>query len=326
MLVPILLLVISLLILTGGAELLVRGSVAVAQRMGVSAFFIGLTIVGFGTSTPELSTSLIAALNGSGGIAVGNVVGSNICNVLLILGAAAMIRPIGVSLGVVRAELVAVGLVSLLPFVALATGSVVTRWQGLVMIGLLGLYLYRGYHAGRREETARKEAAAITSEIQREVGLDPAKPLNPLIAAVSIAAGLALLVGGSWLLVRSATEIARSFGVSDLVIGLTVVAVGTSAPELFTSVVAALRKQSDIAVGNVLGSNIFNILGILGITAAVKPQAIAPQVFRIDLPVMLGAAVLAAVFLRTGSRLSRPEGALMLAGYIAYIAFLYLSQ
>lgn len=326
MFVPILLLVVSLLILTGGAELLVRGSVAVAQRMGVSAFFIGLTIVGFGTSTPELSTSLIAALNGSGDIAVGNVVGSNICNVLLILGAAAMIRPITVSLGVVRAELVAVGLVSLLPFVALATGSVVTRWQGLAMVTLLGTYLYRGYHAGRRDEAARLAEAELSKEIEREVGLDPAKPLAPVIAAVSIVAGLALLVGGSWLLVRSASEIARSFGVSDLVIGLTVVAVGTSAPELFTSVVAAIRRQSDIAVGNVLGSNIFNILGILGVTAAVKPQAIAPQVFRLDLPVMLGAAILAAIFLRTGSKLSRPEGAVMLVGYAAYIAYLYLSQ
>lgn len=326
MFVPILLLVVSLLILTGGAELLVRGSVAVAQRMGVSAFFIGLTIVGFGTSTPELSTSLIAALNGSGDIAVGNVVGSNICNVLLILGAAAMIRPITVSLGVVRAELVAVGLVSLLPFMALATGSVVTRWQGLAMVALLGTYLYRGYHAGRRDEAARLAEAELSKEIEREVGLDPAKPLAPVIAAVSIVAGLALLVGGSWLLVRSASEIARSFGVSDLVIGLTVVAVGTSAPELFTSVVAAIRRQSDIAVGNVLGSNIFNILGILGVTAAVKPQAIAPQVFRLDLPVMLGAAILAAIFLRTGSKLSRPEGAVMLVGYAAYIAYLYLSQ
>jgi cation:H+ antiporter len=322
----ILLLVVSLLVLTGGAELLVRGSVAVAQRMGVSAFFIGLTIVGFGTSTPELSTSLIAAFKGSGDIAVGNVVGSNICNVLLILGAAAMIRPIAVSLGVVRSELIAVGLVSLLPFVALATGSVVTRWQGLLMVALLAVYLYRGYHAGRRDESARLADAELTKEIGREVGLDPAKPLPPVIAAVSIVAGLVLLVAGSFLLVRSASDIARSFGVSDLVIGLTVVAIGTSAPELFTSIVAAIRKQSDIAVGNVLGSNIFNILGILGITAAVKPQAINPQVFRLDLPVMLGAAILAAIFLRTGAKLARPEGAVMLTAYAAYIAYLYLLQ
>lgn len=324
MVIPVLTLVVSLLILTGGAELLVRGAVGVAQRMGVSAFFIGLTIVGFGTSTPELSTSLIAAAKGSGDIAVGNVVGSNICNVLLILGATALVRPIGVRLDLVRSELWIVALVSLTPFVALATGAVVTRWQGLAMVGLLGVYLWRGYIAGRREEAGRQ--AALETEIEREVGLDPARPPKTLLSLASIAAGLALLVGGSWLLVSSASELARGFGVSELVIGLTIVAVGTSAPELFTSVVAAIRRQSDIAVGNVLGSNIFNLLGILGITAAVKPQAIDPQVFRIDAPVMLGTAVLLAVFMRTGSTLSRREGGAMLALYAGYVVFLYLSR
>jgi cation:H+ antiporter len=318
------LLVVSLLILTGGAELLVRGAVAIAKNMGVSAFFIGLTIVGFGTSTPELSTSLIAALKGSGDIAVGNVVGSNICNILLILGATALIRPIAVELRLVRSELLVVAAVSCLPFVALATGNTVTRWQGLAMVALLGAYLWRGYLSGRREESARQ--AELEAELEREVGLNPDKPASPVIALLSIAAGLALLVGGSFLLVRSASDIARGFGISELVIGLTVVALGTSAPELFTSVVAAIRKQSDIAVGNILGSNIFNILGILGITAAVSPQAIAPQVFRLDAPLMLATAVLLAIFMRTGSKLSRAEGGVMLAGYAAYIAYLYLAR
>jgi cation:H+ antiporter len=318
------LLVVSLLILTGGAELLVRGAVAIAKKMGVSAFFIGLTIVGFGTSTPELSTSLIAALKGSGDIAVGNVVGSNICNILLILGATALIRPIAVELRLVRSELLVVAAVSCLPFVALATGHTVTRWQGLAMVALLGVYLWRGYLSGRREESARQ--AELASELEREVGLNPDKPASPVIALVSIAAGLALLIGGSFLLVRSASDIARGFGISELVIGLTVVAFGTSAPELFTSVVAAVRRQSDIAVGNILGSNIFNILGILGITAAVSPQAIAPQVFRLDAPLMLATAVLLAFFMRTGSKLSRAEGGVMLVGYAAYIAYLYLAR
>lgn len=324
MLLSAVLLVVSLLILTGGAELLVRGAVAIAKNMGVSAFFIGLTIVGFGTSTPELSTSLIAALKGSGDIAVGNVVGSNICNILLILGATALIRPIAVELRLVRSELLVVAAVSCLPFVALATGNTVTRWQGLAMVALLGAYLWRGYLSGRREESARQ--AELEAELEREVGLNPDKPASPVIALLSIAAGLALLVGGSFLLVRSASDIARGFGISELVIGLTVVALGTSAPELFTSVVAAIRKQSDIAVGNILGSNIFNILGILGITAAVSPQAIAPQVFRLDAPLMLATALLLAVFMRTGSKLSRVEGGVMLAGYVAYIAYLYLAQ
>ncbi len=322
MLTDILLLAASLLVLTGGAELLVRGAVAVAQHLGVSAFFIGLTIVGFGTSTPELSTSLMAAIKGSGDIAVGNVVGSNICNVLLILGATALIRPIAIELRLVRSELLVVILVSLLPFVALATGHTVTRWQGLAMVALLIVYLWRGYLAGRKEETRRQ--AELEAELEREVGLDPSKPANPLIAALSIAAGLALLIAGSWLLVRSASGIARSFGISELVIGLTIVALGTSAPELFTSVVAAIRKQSDIAVGNILGSNIFNLLGILGITAAVRPQPIDPQVFRLDAPLMLATAILLAFFMRSGSRLSRPEGAFMLLCYAAYTAFLLL--
>ncbi len=322
MLTDILLLAASLLVLTGGAELLVRGAVAIAKRLGVSAFFIGLTIVGFGTSTPELSTSLMAAIKGSGDIAVGNVVGSNICNVLLILGATALIRPIAIELRLVRSELLVVILVSLLLFVALGTGHTVTRWQGLAMVALLGVYLWRGYLAGRKEETRRQ--AELEAELEREVGLDPSKPANPLIAALSIAAGLALLIAGSWLLVRSASGIARSFGISELVIGLTIVALGTSAPELFTSVVAAIRKQSDIAVGNILGSNIFNLLGILGITAAVRPQPIDPQVFRLDAPLMLATAILLALFMRSGSRLSRPEGAFMLLCYAAYTAFLLL--
>lgn len=320
-LVPVLLLVVSLLVLTGGAELLVRGSVAIARGMGVSAFFIGLTIVGFGTSTPELTTSLIAALKGAGGIAVGNVVGSNICNVLLILGVTALIRPIGIELRLVRSELLVVIAVSALIFVALATGSVVTRWQGLAMLALLVVYIWRGYLAGRKEESARQ--AELTVEIGREVGLDPDKPVNTPLAAVSVVGGLVLLIGGSWLLVRSATEIAQAFGVSDLVIGLTVVALGTSAPEMFTSVIAAVRRQADIAVGNILGSNIFNILGILGLTAAVRPQGIDRQVFVIDAPLMLGSAVVLAWFMRTGSRLSRPEGAIMAAVYVGYVVFLY---
>ena len=320
----LLLLVVSLLILTGGAELLVRGSVGVAQRLGVSAFFIGLTIVGFGTSMPELTTSLIAAASGSGDIAVANVVGSNICNVLLILGAVAVVRPIDVQLRFVRAELFIVVGVSLLPFVALATDQIITRWQGLAMLGLLFLYIWRGYIIGRRDDAERQ--ALLNAELRTELGVDPARPANSLVAGCSIGAGLALLVGGSWLLVRSASVLAAGFGVSELVIGLTVVAVGTSTPELFTSVVAAVRRQGDIAVGNVLGSNIFNVLGILGLTTAWRPQGVSAHVFRLDLPLMLGAAVLLAVFMRTGSKLTRPEGGLMLALYAGYVVFLYLSR
>lgn len=316
------LLVFSLLVLTAGAECLVRGAVSAARRLGVSSFFIGLTIVGFGTSTPELCTSLTAAARGSGELAVGNVVGSNIFNIAVILGITALISPIRVRVEAVRREVLVVLAVGLAPLTAAATGGRLGRVAGIVMVGVLGLYLWRSYVAGRAGAGA--EDAAAERELEREFGATGGGwRRHPGVQAAMIVAGLLLLVGGSWVLVYSASSIARGLGVSELVIGLTIVAAGTSAPELVTSLVAAARGHSDISVGNILGSNIFNILGILGLTCAVSPQVVTRQTLVLDLPVMIGVSAACIPIMLTGSRISRGEGAALLAGYAVYAYVLF---
>ena len=318
MLVPLLMLGVSLVLLVGGAEALVRGSVRIARRLGVSSLFIGLTIVGFGTSTPELSASVTASLQGRTGIAVGNVVGSNICNVALIIGVASLIRPLAVVFPLVRKEIGIAVIAGVIPFAALATGGVVTRWLGGVMIAALGGYVWLGWRAARRQTLAEAQA-----EDRLEANLSGGAPASVWLSGVLILAGLTLLVLGARVLVTNAVTIAQSLGVPELVIGLTIVAVGTSMPELITSVVAAVRGEADIAVGNIIGSNIFNVLGILGVAALVRPQPIAPLVFMVDLPL---AALLAAVLIpmcRSGSRISRTEGAVLLSTFVAYTAYQY---
>ncbi len=307
----------SLALLTLGAELLVRGSVAVARRLGVSSFFIGLTIVGFGTSTPELFASLTAALRGQDDLAVGNVVGSNIFNIAAILGIAALICPIPVKLTVVRAEVWIVITAAATPWLGAAIGGTVERWLGAVLLAGLGIYLWRGFVVGRREGAAEMEAL-------EHVGIElPGRARDRVLELAMIAAGLGFLVAGSYLLVDSASAIARSLGVSELAIGLTIVAAGTSAPELVTSIVAAWRKQPDIAVGNVLGSNIFNLFGILGLTAVVQPQKLSPQVMALDTPVMFAASLALLPIVGTGARISRTEGAILLACYVGYVVLLF---
>ncbi|MBK7405466.1 MAG: calcium/sodium antiporter [Phycisphaerales bacterium] len=323
MLLNLALLAAALAILTAGAELLVRGAVAVAKRMGLSSFFIGLTIVGFGTSTPELCTALMAASRGVGDLAVGNVVGSNIFNLAVILGVTALISPIPVKLHLVRKEVAVVLFAAAVPLLALANGGRIGRWAGLAMVAALGLYLWRGYRSGRRQNQAELDAAA-ERELESEMAVKPGGgPPHPLVSLGLILAGLAMLVGGSSLLVQSASSIAKSLGVSDLVIGLTVVAAGTSMPELATSLVAAVRKQSDIAVGNVLGSSIFNIFGILGTTCVVIPQQVSRQVLMLDVPVMILASLACIPIMRSGARISRGEGAALLGGYAGYVVVLF---
>jgi len=323
MLLQLGLLVASLLVMTLGAEGLVRGAVAVAQRFGVSSFFIGLTIVGFGTSTPELCTSLVAAWKGTGDIAVGNVVGSNIFNVAVILGITALICPIPLKFDVVRREVLVVIGVACVPFAALLTDGRIGRVAGGVMVALLAAYLWRGFVRGR-SETQKELEAASGAEIEAELAVPGSGwRAHVLTHLTLIAFGLTMLVFGSWLLVQSATSIAKSLGVSDLVIGLTIVAAGTSAPELVTSLVAALRKQPDISVGNILGSNIFNVLGILGLTCVVMPQQVSRQTLALDLPVMLAISLACLPIMMTGARISRAEGAAMLVFYAAYALSLF---
>ena len=308
----------SLVLLTVGAELLVLGAVALAEQMGVSSFFIGLTIVGFGTSTPELSASLTAALRGQDDLAVGNVVGSNTFNIAVILGLTALLRPIPVRLAAVRGDVWAAILVATTPWIAYALGGRVERWLGALFLAALAAYLVRGYRAGRAEH------AAASIETVEHAGLEIPRTWHRTALEVGLlAGGLVLLVLGSRLLVDSASAIARGLGVSELAIGLTVVAAGTSAPELVTSLVAAFRRQSDVAIGNVLGSNVFNLIGILGATSVVAPQRISPQVAALDAPVMFAASLALLPIVATGARISRTEGIALLAGYLVYLWVLF---
>ncbi len=301
----------GLALLLAGGEALVRGSAGLARRMGMPPYLIGVTLVGFGTSTPELVTSLDAALIGAPGVAVGNVIGSNIANVLLILGVAAIALPIAVPPGALRRDgAVLIGASGALLAVAL-TGAL-SRAAGLAFLAALVVYLWVSLRSAR---TAGSEA---------ESGQAAAPGLGAGIALA--AAGVAGVVLGAHLLVGGAVALARTTGVSEAAIGLTLVAVGTSLPELATSLVAALRRQGDIALGNVIGSNIFNILGIAGTTAAVAPIAVPAEILRLDIWVMAGTALLLVAAAATGRRIGRPEGAAFLAGYAAYLALLLAPQ
>lgn len=308
--VPLFLL--SLAMLTAGAECFIRGATAVAARLGVSAFFIGLTIVGFGTSTPELATSVSAALRENTDLAVGNVVGSNTFNIALILGVTALLCPVPVRASVVTREVPLMILVAALPLLAVFGGGVLGRGWGVGCLAGLGLFVAWGYRAGRADAALPPVAEALPAASGRG-------GQSWWLALALIAAGLGLLVAGSQVLVGSASFIARGLGVTDRVIALTIVAGGTSAPELFTSLVGAWRRQADIAVGNIVGSNIFNVLGILGCAAVIHPQALGGQMLGLDLPVMLAASVACLPVFWSHHRIGRWEGALLLAGYAGYL-------
>ncbi len=329
MTMTILTLLAGLVLLVVGGELLVRGSVRVAEKLGVSPLLIGLTLVGFGTSTPELVTSVEASLIGSPGIAVGNIVGSNIANILLILGASALIFPLAVSASALKRDGSFVIATSVL-FAAAGFTLGLNRISGaLFLAGLIG-YMAFAYRQERNSGTVEAEghtAAFDRGEAfeQAEPGLRPREagsgPLSWVIPILMAVAGLAVIIFGGKMLVESAVDLARTLGLSEAVIGLTIVAVGTSLPEFVTSVVAAIRRQTDIAVGNVLGSNIYNILGIGGVTGLLAPTAFPPEMLQLDLFVMVGAAVLLFLLAWNG-RISRFEGGLMLAAYAAYVAVL----
>lgn len=304
---------LGLVLLVAGGDFLVRGSVGLAQRFGISELLIGLVLVGFGTSTPELMTSLLAALNGSSGIAVGNVAGSNIANILLILGLAALISPIGVKPAALLRDGPANALAAIAFAVLCLTGTI-DRLEGIALLAALAAYLMLTWRMEKGQHTPsaelhRSEAHSVTAQ-PAATGLS----LNLLMAF----GGLAGILIGAHFLVGGATALARAAGVSDAVIGVTVVAVGTSLPELVTSVIAAAKRQTDIALGNILGSNLFNILGILGITAAVSPLEIPPEIISLDIWVLLAATAFLIVFSLTGWRICRKEAALMLLAYAGY--------
>ncbi|MDP1708316.1 MAG: calcium/sodium antiporter [Gammaproteobacteria bacterium] len=313
--------VIGLILLVGGAELLVRGASRLAARFGISALVIGLTVVAFGTSAPELAVSIKAGLAGQADIALGNVVGSNIFNVLLILGLAALITPLAVSQQLVRIEVPLMIGVSVLLLVMALDGRI-SGYDGVLLASGIVAYTVFALHQ------SRKEAVAVQTEYAQEFGGSATAGRGQLPLQIAlIIAGLALLVLGAHWLVEGAVAFARMFGVSELIIGLTIVAAGTSLPELATSIVAALRGERDIAVGNVIGSSLFNILAIAGIAAVVTPGGleVAPALIRFDIPVMIAVALACLPIFATGHLIARWEGALFLGYYAAYVLYLILA-
>jgi cation:H+ antiporter len=310
-----LLLAIGLVVLVLGAELLVRGASSLAARLGISPLVVGLTIVAFGTSSPEVAVSLSAVANDQPDLALGNAVGSNTFNVLFILGLSALIRPLVVHQKLVRVEVPLTILASGVLWLMLADGAL-GRADALVLIAGITGYTTAAIRGARREsDDVKAEYAAATPTMKRG---------SVRIAIALIAAGLALAVLGAHWLVDGAVAIARSLGVSELVIGLTIIAAGTSLPEVATSVVAAVRGQRDIAVGNVLGSNLFNVLGILGLAGIVAPNGLpaSPDLMAFDLPVMIAASIACLPILFTGYLVDRWEGAVFLLAYTAYVAYL----
>jgi cation:H+ antiporter len=310
------LLVLGLVVITLGAEALVRGASGIASRLGVSALIIGLTVVAFGTSAPELAVSLSSALRGQGDIALGNAIGSNIFNVLFILGLSALIAPLSVASQLIRFDVPLMIGVSVLVLVLALDGSI-GRVEGTVLF--FGLLAYIGFQVVQ----ARRESQTMT--LNEIPGAGGAAPLWR--QTLYVAVGLVALVIGARLMVDGAVAIAVSFGISELVVGLTIVAVGTSLPEVATSVVAALRGERDIAVGNAVGSNVFNLLGALGIAGALSPAGVpvAAQALGFDLPVMVAVAVACLPIFVTGREIARWEGALFLAYYAAYTSWVVMS-
>ena len=309
MLVAIISILGGLILLAFGAEGLVRGSSSIALRMGVTPLVIGLTIVAFGTGSPEMIVSLQAALGGNSDLALGNIVGSNICNVALILGLAALARPLHVRSELLLREVPVMILVTVL-LAAFLHDGVLGRIEGAVLAVGAVVYTIVIYRSARRQP----EAAVETGYVHEL----PSPGSSWVRSALLVLGGFAGLLAGACVLVSGAVVIAQALGMSQVVIGLTVIAIGTSLPELATSVVAARRGDADVAFGNVLGSNILNILLVLGVVAMIQPVS-AAGLRPLDLGVLIGSAVLVLPLMWRGRILNRWEGAILLGGYVAYV-------
>ena len=315
-------LVVGTVCLVFGAEWLVRGASTVATKLGVAPIVVGLTVVAFGTSAPELAVSVSGAISGNADVAIGNVVGSNIFNILFILGLSAAISGLFIEQRLLKLDIPLLIVISLVISVLILDASV-SRLEGAVLFaGIIAytVWLLRGART--------PESPGVSAEYEQAVNQVEAPTFRKSVAfqVGLIIAGLALLVLGSRLLVDSATEIASALGVSDLVIGLTVVAAGTSLPELATSVMAAIRGQRDIAVGNVVGSNIFNLLSVLGASAVVSSDGVAvnSEVIRLDFPVMLAATIVLLPICWNGFMVKKWEGAVLAVFYVVYVAYLVM--
>jgi len=307
---------VGLLLLIWSANRFVEGSASTASHFGMPPLLIGMVVVGFGTSAPEMVVSALAASQGNPGIALGNAYGSNITNIALILGITALISPIAVDSQVLRKELPILALVTALAAWQLLDGEI-TRFDALVLLGVFGTLMGWTIRQGMK-----KKEDALASEIEQELDVR-AMPLRQSI--FWLVAGLVLLIVSSRVLVWGAVEIAHGFGVSDLIIGLTIIAVGTSLPELASSIIAARKGEHDIALGNILGSNLFNTLAVVGIAGTIHPLAVGPEVFNRDMLVM--AALTLSLFVigygfRGQGRINRLEGALLLSAYVGYTLYL----
>jgi len=313
--------VLGLAALVAGGDLLVRGASRLAHRLGLSPLVIGLTVVAFGTSAPEVAVSVGAAMEGSADIAIGNVVGSNIFNVLFILGAAALITPLVVHAQIVRQE-VPIMIGASVALAAAAWNGVVGVVDGILFLAALVAYtVFLVLQSRRQTRETRDEYQAEYGDASRE------GPGSAIVAIALVTAGLVLLVLGSRWLVDAAVRFAEAAGVSEVIVGLTIVAAGTSLPEVAASVAAAIKGERDIAVGNVVGSNVFNILGCLGLSALVAPAGlpVAPSVLNFDLWVMLAVAFACLPVFASGFTVARWEGALFLGYYVAYVGYLVLA-
>ena len=316
----ILLFLAGLITLILGADLLVRGASRLAAAFGVSPLVIGLTIVAIGTASPEIAVSLQAAAAGQGDLTLGNVLGSNIFNILFILGVTAIVAPVVIAEQLIRKDAPIMLGISLLTL-ALAIDGNLGWFDGAIL--LIGMIIYIVFALRQSKE----ESKAVQEEYAQEFApKEPHTARNTITNIGFILVGLGLLVLGSNWLVESASQIAKSLGVSELVIGLTIVAAGTSLPEVATSVIAALKKESDIAVGNAVGSNIFNLLGVLGLGAVVAPGgiAVAERVLQFDLPVMLFVALVSLPIFYVDSRISRLDGGLLLSYYVIYVVYIIM--
>lgn len=306
-------LAVGFLLLYAGGEALVRGAGSIALRVGMSPFIIGMTIVAFATSTPELAVSLQAAISGVDDIAIGNVVGSNICNIGLILGICALIRPAEIQMRILRLDIPWMIFVSLLLVAFLGDGHI-SRPAGLVFLVGLAVFLYWNIQVARREqeeERVRQEFEGMVPIVHRAAWMD----------WLLIGGGFVALVLGGAAFVRGGVSLAAALGISSALIALTVVAIGTSLPELATSIVASVKGDADIAVGNIIGSNFFNILAILGITAVIHPLE-RGDITMVDLSVMLIFALVLLPLVMVRQRIGRPEGLVLVTGYLAYMAWL----
>jgi cation:H+ antiporter len=313
MIVSILYILISLVLLYFGANWLVKGSSSLALKAGISPLVAGLTIVAFGTSSPELVVSINSALSGHGNIAIGNVIGSNMFNICMILGISALFSPLKTKMQILKID-IPVLIVTTIIFMFLFADRQISRIEGFVLFSGIIIYTIFTIFLARREKNNE-----VLNEFQNAA---PVKTIKWYWSSAMIVAGLAILVAGSELLVKGAVEIARFMGVGETIIGLTIVAAGTSLPELASSIVATIRKEYDIAIGNIIGSNIFNLMGIVGISSIIKPLS-AIAISSIDLYVMLGVTLLLLPFFKSSYVLKRDEGIFMIGIYLMYLYYLW---